>query len=429
MKKNLLLLFILPALGIFSSCKDDELVNGNGAAASGDEIQFAVSQAPMEFNGKGTPSARVHYGDPTVDEATGKKTAYPVYWGTWDENGNITPDEIAIFCPQADGNSYTDRECTYVIETSETDTNSGSLSVATDDVGLKWGYDDDRHDFYALYPASMKTNVVPGSNLVTCNLPILQAPAYIREIENGDGSKEYIAEPNMDYAYMYAHGQGYKSKNDKIKLEFRPLVTTLEITVNGPDINGEYKDETLYVSQVMVRSNQDISGDFNIKIADINDTDNDGHTTVVDNGTHDKIVNIPVYRTNSDGNQEPIPLRAGDKLIVRAFLLPYSDVTKSANSVTVNMVGNGSKTKVLETADLQKHKINITSLPALEPTNFYYWMSAIDPDVYFSQLSIPGTHNSFNYPSDAKSETEEGTDKGTSTPGSVTGSETTMKPS
>lgn len=425
MKKNLLLLFILPALGIFSSCKDDELVNGNGSAASGDEIQFAVSQAPMEFNGESTPSARVHYGTPETDE-NGKKTAYPVYWGTWGENGSVTPDEIAILCPQAYGDSYEDRECTYVINTSGDDTNTGSLSIATGDAGLKWGYNNDLHDFYALYPASMKANVVASSNLVTCNLPILQAPAYIREIENEDGSKEYIAEPNMDYAYMYAHGQGYKSKNDKIHLEFKPLVTTLEITVNGPDKNGQYKDETLYVSQVMVRSNQNISGDFNIKIADINDTENDGHTTSVDNGTVDKLVNIPVYRTNTEGNQEPIPLRAGDKLIVRAFLLPYSDVTKSATSVTVNMVGNGSKTKVLETADLEKHKINITSLPALEPTNFYYWMSAIDENVYFSQLSIPGTHNSFNYPNDAKSETVEGSDKGTSTPGNVMGSETIM---
>lgn len=117
--------------------------------------------------------------------------------------------------------------------------------------------------------------------------------------------------------------------------------------------------------------------------------------TPVNNGTVSNLVTIPTYM---DG--KPVTLKTGQKLVVKAFMLPYVAPAKAQTAVTVNMVGQGSNTKLLQTADIQAQKINITSLPALKGTDFYYWMSAMDKRTYFSQLSIPGTHNSYSFAAD-----------------------------
>ena len=69
--------------------------------------------------------------------------------------------------------------------------------------------------------------------------------------------------------------------------------------------------------------------------------------------------------------------------MVKAFLLPYAHPESTQTAVTVNMVGQGSNTKILNTADIQSQKINITSLPALKGTDFYYWMSSMDKKLIF----------------------------------------------
>lgn len=423
------ILFILLAVSsAFTSCKDEELLSGGKPANAGELIQFGASQPQLEYSADASQdaepgmSSRAHYGN-LVEEENEDGTItkyYPVYWGSYDASGSIVPDEIAIFCPEADGESYMDRECTYVINTVTGSSGSLSVSEETDNVGLKWGYNYDLHNFYALYPASMKNNVTAGSNKVTCTLPILQAPVAITSEVGEDGHTTYTAQPNMEYAYMYAHGTGYKSKNDKISLEFNPIVTTLEITVNGPSVDGDV--ESLDVTQVMVRSSNSICGKFDITIAE-KGSENDGLIAPVEDGTLSDVVNIPVY-SEKDGGQVPVTLKKGDRLVVYAFLLPDTNLEAGTTTVTVNMRGNGSKTKIFEVADIQAHKINRTSLPALEPTDFYYWMSAIDENVYFSQLSIPGSHNCYGYPSDAKTVISGGTV--TITPGTVKGEEKPM---
>lgn len=370
MKKSLFLGTIL--VGLLASCQDDSLQTGK-PAATGDEIQFSANHADYEFAGKKT---RTVYGDRDGD-------SYPVYW--------VNNDEIGIFCPQAANHSNTpNNEFHYKVIVDGEKQSTGTLAkINMGENGLQWGTADEHH-FYAIYPASASEGGVSATQ-VKCSIPVRQDPLSIEF----DGKDTYTAYPNMNYAYMYAHSKASRlTEGDKpITLDFKPLVTVIEVTVNGPKA-GTVDGDSYQVSQVSIRSNENIAGEFLLTI-DKNFGAEDGKCTQVDNGTVSNLITIPTYQ---DG--KPVTLKTGQKLVVKAFMLPYAAPAKAQTAVTVNMVGQGSNTKLLQTADIQSQKINITSLPALKGTDFYYWMSAMDKRTYFSQLSIPGTHNAYSYDAD-----------------------------
>ncbi|HJE46741.1 hypothetical protein [Phocaeicola coprophilus] len=367
MKKTIL--FLSAFISVLTACKDDVNRNDYGPAATGDEIQFSANHADYEFAGAQT---RTVYGDREGD-------LYPIYW--------VNNDEIGIFCPQAANHPNTpNNEFHYKVIVDGDKESTGTLAkINMGENGLQWGTADEHH-FYAIYPASASEGGVSATQ-VKCSIPVRQDPVSIEF----DGTDTYTAYPNMDYAYMYAHSKASRlTEGDKpITLDFKPLVTVLEITVNGPAGGNSYQ-----VSQVSIRSNENIAGEFLLTI-DKNFGAEDGKCTQVDKGTVSNLITIPTYQ---DG--KPVTLETGQKLVVKAFMLPYAAPEVAQTAVTVNMVGQGSNTKLLQTADIQSQKINITSLPALKGTDFYYWMSAMDKRTYFSQLSIPGTHNAYSYDAD-----------------------------
>lgn len=368
MKKIILFLTVLAS--ITTACKEEAFEGKYGPAETGDEILFSADHANFGMNGE---NSRTIYGDRKGNE-------YPIYW--------VNNDEIGIFCPQAGNHVNTpNKEFHYKVVTEGDKSTTGTLAKINDgDNGLQWG-DGDEHHFYAIYPASASQGGVSATE-VKCQIPVRQDPISIKF----DGTDTYTAYPNMNYAYMYAHSKASRlTEGDQpITLAFKPLVTVLEITVNGPKA-GTVAGDSYQVSQVSIRSNEDIAGEFLLTI-DENFGSNDGKCTPVNNGTVSNLVTIPTYM---DG--KPVTLKTGQKLVVKAFMLPYTNPQVSQTAVTVNMVGQGSNTKLLQTADIVSHKINITSLPALQGTDFYYWLSAMDKRTYFSQLSIPGTHNSYSY--------------------------------
>lgn len=370
MKKTIL--FLSAFISVLTACKDDVNRNDYGPAATGDEIQFSANHADYEFAGAQT---RTVYGDRNGN-------SYPVYW--------VNNDEIGIFCPQAANHPNTpNNEFHYKVIVDGDKESTGTLAkINMGENGLQWGTKDVHH-FYALYPATASTGGISATQ-VKCSIPLRQDPVNIEF----DGTT-YTAYPNMNYAYMYAHSKASRltEGTKPITLDFKPLVTVLEITVNGPEA-GTVANNEYQVSQVSIRSNENIAGEFLLTI-DENFGDEDGKCTQVDKGTVSNLITIPTYQ---DG--KPVTLKTGQKLVVKAFMLPYAAPARAQTAVTVNMVGQGSNTKLLQTADIQSQKINITSLPALKGTNFYYWMSAMDKRTYFSQLSIPGTHNAYSYDAD-----------------------------
>lgn len=356
----------------FIACQDNEFIDNAGPAAAGDEVSFSANHAGFEMNGTQTKTV---YGDRNGNE-------YPIYW--------VNNDEIGIFCPQASNHPNTpNNEFYYKVVVEGDKQSAGTLAkVNPGENGLQWG-EGDEHDFYALYPATASKGG-QSATTVLCNIPVNQDPIEIKKDENDNTT--YIAYPNMNLAYMYAHTQVSRITDGgkPVTLKFKPLVTVLDITINGPK-SGEMENDECQVSLVSIRSSEDIAGDFLLTVTDDPADPDDGKCTPVANGKVDNVVSIPIQKDGA-----PLTLKSGEKLKIKAFLLPYANPDATTTTVTVNMVGKGSNTKILKTAEIKSQKVNITSLPALKGTDFYYWMTAMDKRTYFSQLSIPGSHNSYS---------------------------------
>lgn len=393
----------------FFSCTDDEIANPVQPANPGDEIQFSAQQNSNGFHNTDNPTTRTHYGYYSKED----KGHYAIYW----DNG----DHIAIYSPQARATEPDSqdkgREQDYkiILQDSGEDQQKGTLSkINPSDVGLQWG-EDDKHDFFAFYPYTAKEDIVNATTL-RMTLPAVQTPSKIRTEGdlNGDGiitlpsgntvsGTMYVAEPNMNNCFMYAHSVGYRTQDTPISLDFKPIPTTLEIILKGP-AEGE---EPIQISQVVIRCAKDIVGQFDLTIAELDDA-NDGATKTVDDGLLSNTITIPTYynpTTNETSGEglEPVTLRSGDAIVLRAFMLPV-DFEVNQCAVTVHMVGKGSRTKVLDTGALEANTINITEMPKLKAVESNYWMTMLDPNVYFSQLSIPGSHNSYNFPEQSGAE-------------------------
>lgn len=422
MKKLLFIASVLAA-GL-TACTDNDIVEGSGKmpTQAGDEIRFGASQSPMELNdldNSNDSGTRTHYGF-LYDDAS-DLTKYPIYW----DNGDL----IAIYSPEAvvsnPGETQSTHETDYQITLSTTDdTNAGTLTKYETN-GLTWT-DKEEYNFYAFYPSSAKLNTVreledDGKTAkrvgIKLNLPTSQVPKEIvrddnlilpKLTDNGQSrpAKGYVARPNMDYMYMYAHTtynketHKYATHTEKsgesessVYLDFKPIVTTAEFIIHGP---GQGADP-IEVSQVVIRSAQAICGDFNLYIDNLGG-ENDGHTEATPDGTVTNQVTIPLYH-EEDGVQKGVTLEGDEVLIVRAFLLPYETVYPQdvETAVTVHMVGGGTRTKLLKSSTgIQKHKINIADLPRLQVSGSNYWQSMINENAYFSQLSIPGAHNAYD---------------------------------
>lgn len=389
MKKILFISMALAAGLAFTGCSDENFVDGWKPVQTGDEINFGAKSTGVDYNMNGekldAPSkqSRVHYWEEM--EVDGKRV-FPI---NWDNN-----DTIAIYCPQASAPLPT-REVNYKVIIDEgTQTNAGALAkVEMGSSGLQWG-DADTHHFFAFFPKSAINGAVSKTQ-IKCNLPMLQRPSHMASGVDDNGNTQYMFYPKTDYMYLYAHQIIEKEQqgNTPITLKFDPLCTTLRIKVNGPN-KGQ---DPIAVSQVEIRSSEAICGDFYLNInEDITATDGagnkvDGSCETFNDAVQSNLITIPTL----DDQGNPVSLGPGDYLIVKAFLLPFIDIEKAQTAVTVRMVGQGTKTKILTTAQIEKQKINLTSLPALVGATQSYWMTSLDPRTYVSQLSIPGTHHSY----------------------------------
>ncbi len=337
------------------------------------------------------PGTRTVYGDRTT-------TGVPVYW---EADGS---DEIAIFCDQA--SQPASHLVHYKITPDETDhaTAATVAKVNTSEAGLQWGDLDTEHRFYAFYPAS----AVKGSaeedqtGKITANIPVTQQVQEWRIVEKGangaiDGKKTYFGLPNMDYAYMYAYNAVTPSDvkdGQFIDLQFHNLVTVLDITVQGPssgtatitNINVDAIDGTTPI----------LTGDFtcNIRNASAGEKAVATCEPVGDFNEERGRISIPCYDKKTG---QFIQLGKDELLNVKAYIIPQdkNTVTKRTLRVTVSLLNGAPCRKTLQTADVTPHKINRVILPPLEIGGTNYWMSSLDPDIYVSELSLPGSKMSY----------------------------------
>lgn len=389
MKKNIFLIAGIALTAMLSGCADENLDNTvKNPVKSGEEIMFGSKLSGDADVIESKPGTRTVYGDRTT-------TGVPVYW---EADGS---DEIAIFCDQA--SQPASHLVHYKITPDETDhaTAATVAKVNTSEAGLQWGDLDTEHRFYAFYPAS----AVKGSaeedqtGKITANIPVTQQVQEWRIVEKGangaiDGKKTYFGLPNMDYAYMYAYNAVTPSDvkdGQFIDLQFHNLVTVLDITVQGPssgtatitNINVDAIDGTTPI----------LTGDFtcNIRNASVGEKAVATCEPVGDFNEERGRISIPCY---DNKNKQFIQLGPNELLNVKAYIIPQdleNTVKQRTLRVTVSLLNGAPCRKTLQTADVTPHKINRVILPPLTIGGTNYWMSSLDPDIYVSELSIPGS--------------------------------------
>lgn len=356
------------SLLVLGSCTEKE--NIGTPVQTGDEIHFGFS-TPDKVD------TRTVYDAPTQD-ADGN-WYFPVYWEQ--------DDEIAIFCPQAS------QPATQLVDYKITpDTNNPATSSAVtkigDGAGLQWGTEDE-HRFYGFYPASAVKGTETDGRIIG-EIPVEQKVVKWETTTTTTGTT-YNGVPDTDLAYMWAYTSVKKSElvnNPDIPLKFHPLVTILEIVVNGPAENSS----AIQVSNINVTGvsgNVALAGQFSCLISD-----QSGTCTPLNNGTVTNRISISCF--DNEKNQF-ITLNHGDKINVKAFIIPNEvNIDKQQISITVSTVNGAAKTKTLQTDEIVAHKVNRVSLPALTSGGTNYWLSNLDPNIYLSELSLPGSKMSFS---------------------------------
>lgn len=376
MKKIVLSIFSVVALVAMNACKDDSGFIEN-PVQTGDEITFG-SSLPEDIQ------SRTIYGTPDAE-----KRVFPVYW----EDG----DEIAIYCPQA--SMPATKLARYRISAPTTEPYSSTATAVTriGDAGLQWGSDeDDLHKFYAFYPSS-GVEGTESTGFFDLEIPVNQDVKKYYQDKDGN----WQADVNTELALMYAY-RGQKKSNTEvgtnIDLRFKPLSTILEIVVQGP-ANGT---EALTLTNINVETTNGtpIVGQFHAQIATGSNTDEaytDGSSVTFSSKDDDKVVNNLSIECSwkEDGETKFVTLGQGQKLYVKAFMLPTKEVDSKNIKITVSTT-KGAVHKTLVNGDksftIAQHKVNRVTLPALE-TNFEtaYWMNSLDPNIYLTELSIPGS--------------------------------------
>ena len=368
---------------LLGSCSDNATDNVRQPVETGEEILFG-SSLPSTTQ----VQTRTIYGEEVTTGGEYGNGYFPVYW---DNN-----DTIAIFCPQASNGTRVD----YIITPGQGDmanTSTAVTKVPTYDAGLQWG-SQAVHDFYAFYPASAAKDG-KDDGVVTVNIPVEQNP--VRWEKDANDPNTLVGVGNTDLAYMWAYAQVDKTQldqGDPISLAFEPMSTILEITVNGPT-SGQMTVSSINVTSVApagTDANTVLTGDVECDIRAAASGGKAECTAVGDMHSVRNRIYISCY--NSETQSFPT-LGPGQKLKVYAYLLPKDDnIDKGTLQVTVSPLNQGVKTKTLNTADVVAHAVNKVNLPALDAdgtgTDVNYWMSSLNPDIYYSELSIPGSKQS-----------------------------------
>lgn len=330
---------------------------------------------------------RTIYGDKPVDGA------YPV---TWEEG-----DQIAIYCPEASNGNMV----YYKVTPDENDASYSSAvtKVNPDQAGLQWGQAEEHH-FSAFYPADRIVGLQNGK--ITAEIPVQQTPLSWKSTSNGVGTT-YTGVANTDYAFMWAYNTHNKSKGGDVALNFKPWVTILDVEINGPETPGAAIK--MSAVQLVSTTGETLNGQFTMDFTAV-ETGEAEYPTYEQAGnpaSTRSYIKIQLYdQSLNDGKGDFITLKHGDKIVVRFYLLPKDDnYDTSAGGRTdlqlrVTPYNSAVLTRTLnaqdntQTGGILAHKVNKVILPSVSQTGPNYWMSSLDPNIYVTELSLPGSRMS-----------------------------------
>ena len=368
------------ALVALSSCSDELVENPAAPAQMGDEITFGSSLTDVQ--------TRTIYGEDPVNGA------YPVFW----EDG----DQISIYCPEAaQGNIV---KYKIVPDKNDASTSSAVVRVNESEAGLQWGTEEVHH-FSAIYPADKIEGMVEDGNLIA-SIPANQDPVSWKQENNEKGGITWTGVANTDYAYMWAYNTHNKSDGGDVALVFKPWVTILDVEINGPETAGE--EIKMSAVQIVSTTGETLNGQFAIDFNPVEDNENNSPVYTEQGNPNATRSQISIQLYNSDlnnGQGDFITLRQNDKIVVRFYLLPkdtnYDTSNRTDLQVRVTPFNSAVLTRTLNAQDGEKtggivaHKVNKVIMPTVSKTGPNYWMSSLDPNIYVTELSLPGSKMSY----------------------------------
>ena len=395
MKQTKFLLGACLALTL-AGCSDEVGITADQLPVSGDEITFGA--AAGQFT---EPTKRTVYGFVDGEDYSNyKKLA--IKWVSGQ-------DQVRVYCPNESEQQWAD----YTVMAAGTTGTGGTASdfylQRTDEnaQGVRWGDDlTQEHTFYSFYPlkTSSKDAAAPIEGLqrgtkVRATIPTAQLSGKVTSnTDPKSGRTWYVVEPDMSYAMMVGKGTWTPGQDNNVTLNYKPIVTVLDIYVNGPDVN-DAAEVNYTVTGVGVRSaSQPIVGTFDYDAA----TDQCTYVTPESGSQDDNWAYVEVEGEDESGNGQK--LNPGEGMNVKFFLLPQ-DIKPEELTVYV-FLSNGSVLSQPLSADqsegsatpIAKGEIVKVLTPKVKPAETSNWMSAIGDDVLFaSQLSLPGTKHSYSY--------------------------------
>ena len=364
---NWTLFSMLCAGAMLTGCRDDE--GGTARPAAGTPISFSLTSS----------------GTRTIYDG---KDPYQINW--------VDGDQIRIFCAEAESA----KSALYNVTPASTAKDGTIEAVGSDK--LQWGGDTETHHFYAIYPGAAGGVTVDNSGIAT--FPINRNQKCT--VTTTDGyTADVVAKPDMNNANMVAYAATAPT-DDAVSLTFKPLMTTLEIVVQGPaqNINSSNARVTgVSIVSTIQTTSSETGDDFKYDIAKgtISGSAGTGNSTTKSETTFISLV-------DADGNASYVDLANGHKLTLTAFLPPMSEAHAAAMKrqvkVRVHITGNAELTASIKTNEASdgswttqfkpsaKKKITLPAIPSTSTVG-NNWITPLDDNIYVSQISIPGTHD------------------------------------
>lgn len=370
---------------LLAGCTDDDLVKESVVPpVSGDEILFGATSG----------------GFTDVDPTT--RTIYDVPSGSTFDNYTLLNikwqydiDSVRVYCPEgAEGFKTAD----YTVRKA-TDVSSGSSTgylQKKGETGVRWGDTGETHNFYAFYSLDRIDEGLQTGTTVTATIPTGQEGGQLLSYNNdgtesSDGTGPFkIITPDMSFCMMAGKGTWTPGTDKKVALTFTPIVTVLDVLINGPE---DVDFMNIVSVSVRSKSGKNIVGTFSYDLADntYNFDATDGSQTAA---------SIATVQTIIDKN--PVSLKKNEQLNVKFFLLPR-DISNGDLVVSVLTEGgvvysktiSGSSTTSGGDGVLGAGLITRIKTPKLGGQEANNWMSQIPDNVLFSQLSLPGSKHSY----------------------------------
>lgn len=385
---------------LLAGCTDDDLVKKSVVLpVSGNEVEFGA--APGGFTDV-DPTTRTVYDVPS-GSTFDTYTLLNIKW-------QYDIDQVRVYCPEGeDGFKTADYTVTEAADASS-GTSTGFL-VKNGETGVRWGDTNTDHHFYAFYSLDRIDNGLQSGTTVTATIPTGQEGGqlltYNNQGEEDANGKFKIITPDMSFCLMAGEGTWTSGSDKNVALTFTPIATVLDVLVNGPSSEQAGGIDVMKIVSVSVRSKtgKNIVGTFSYDLAtktyDFSATDGSQTAT-----------SIATVQTIDPNTTNPVEIKTGEQLNVKFFLLPR-EVPNGDLVVSVftegGVVYNKTVSRTNGTDDiLSAGLITRIKTPKLGGQDANNWMSLIPNNALFTQLSLPGSKNSFAYTVDANYDPQTG---------------------